>query len=276
MKVVRRAAKCIFTKTKIPGASYVINQYVGCEHACVYCYAKFMCRWKSYGAWGSWVEAKVNAPTLIKGKYVRGRVYMSSVSDPYQPIERKLLLTRRVLANMHKGVRLSVLTKSDLILRDLDVLSEFKDVEVGLTVSGLDRKFEPYAATHEQRVAALKTLSENEMRVYAFISPIIPHFTDIEAVVRETKNFVDYYWLELLNLQACGTKCVRLLESVAPESLKILSNETLLKNYVRDDLKKILEKMNVAIRGIVVHPVASKRRWIVIRRDGVMRPISFV
>ena len=82
MKVVRRAAKCIFTKTKIPGASYVINQYVGCEHACVYCYAKFMCRWKSYGAWGSWVEAKVNAPTLIKGKYVRGRVYKKSLRKP--------------------------------------------------------------------------------------------------------------------------------------------------------------------------------------------------
>lgn len=274
MKVVKRAAKRIFTRTRIPGASYVINQYVGCEHACLYCYAKFMCRWKDYGVWGSWVEAKINAPTLVKGKHVRGRVYMSSVSDPYQPVEAELLLTQRVLTNMHKGVRLSVLTKSDLVLRDLDVLREFRDLEVGLTVSGLDRKFEPRAAAHERRVAALKTLSERGIRAYTFISPVIPHVTDVESVVRETRSFADYYWLELLNLRACGTECVRLLECTAPEGLKILSDEHMLRNYVRS-LKELLERMNVAVEGIVVHQSVG-RQWLVVKppKCEATQPIS--
>jgi len=81
-----------------------------------------MCKWKQHGEWGSWVEVKVNAPELVKLKHPAGNVYMSSVSDPYQPIEKELQLTRRVLLNMDKSVHLSVQTKSNLILRDIDVL----------------------------------------------------------------------------------------------------------------------------------------------------------
>ncbi len=96
-KIIKVQAKSIFSKTKIPGCDFVLNPYVGCEHACKYCYAKFMCRWKNHGRWGDWVEVKENAPELVRGKYVDGAVYMASVSDAYQPIEKKLMITRKVL-----------------------------------------------------------------------------------------------------------------------------------------------------------------------------------
>lgn len=77
-----------FYPSKLPGADYVINQYIGCQHACKYCYAKFVSRWYNYGLWGKWVVVKENMPELVKDKFVEGIVYMSSISDAYQPIEQ--------------------------------------------------------------------------------------------------------------------------------------------------------------------------------------------
>ena len=92
-KIIKTQVKEIFTKTKLPGCDWVINQYVGCGHNCSYCYARFISRWKGYGEWGSWIEVKVNAPELVKSKFVKGKVFMSSVSDAYQPIEKEILGT---------------------------------------------------------------------------------------------------------------------------------------------------------------------------------------
>ena len=141
-KLIKVKAKEIFTKTKLPGSDWVINQYVGCEHACLYCYAKFISRWRpaNYGKWGTWVEAKMNAPELVKGRYVKGWVYMSSISDPYQPVEKELKLTRRILENLDKRTKLSIQTKSDLVLRDLDLFKKFKTIEVGLTINSFTGK----------------------------------------------------------------------------------------------------------------------------------------
>ncbi|RJO60248.1 radical SAM protein [candidate division WS5 bacterium] len=195
MKIIETEAKNLLTKTGIPGADWVINQYVGCQFGCLYCYAKFMCRFKprEYGKWGTWVEAKANAVHLIKDKEISGRVFMSSVSDPYQPIERKLELTREILKSLDKNAELSILTKSDLVTRDIDILKQFKNVEVGLTINtfstspsvipaeaGIQKPiasksiFEPYSPPSERRIEALKKLHGSGIKTYAFISPIIP------------------------------------------------------------------------------------------------------
>lgn len=196
IKIIKIKAKKAFTLTKIPGANYVINQYIGCEHACLYCYAKFMCKWYNYGKWGSWVVVKENLPELVKKENVKGKVYMSSVSDAYQPVEANLKLTRNILKNMDKNINLSILTKSDLVLRDIDIFKEFKNIEVGLTInsfeSKLKKEIEPYSTPNEKRINSLKILHENGIKNYAFISPIIPYLTDIEQLIRETKNFVDF------------------------------------------------------------------------------------
>ena len=164
MKIVKAKAKRAFTPTKIPGADYVINQYIGCEHACLYCYAKFVCRWYNYGKWGKWIVIKENLPELVKKeKNVKGKVYMSSISDPYQPIEKKVKLTRKILKNMNKKIKLDILTKSDLVLRDIDVFKEFEDIEVGLTINDFDKlkEIEPFSPSNKKRINALKKLHEN-------------------------------------------------------------------------------------------------------------------
>lgn len=146
--------KKAFHRTKIPGARYVINQYIGCQHACKYCYARFLCKWYNYGHWGEWIIVRKNLPELVKMEKVKGSIYMSSISDPYQPIERDFKLTQRILKNMNKKARLSILTKSSLIVRDIDIIKEFEFIEVGLTINGFEEKvrkeIEPNASKNQE------------------------------------------------------------------------------------------------------------------------------
>ena len=257
-KIFKVKAKSIFTRTKIPGAKWVINQYVGCQHSCSYCYAKFMCRWRpeSYGKWGSWVEAKINAPELIKGKYVDGWVYMSSVSDAYQSIEKELELTRRVLENLNKRIKLSILTKSDLVLRDIDILKKFNNLEVGLTINSFDGKlkeiFEPFSPTNQARINALKILKENNIKTYAFISPIIPGLIDIKKIIKQTKNFTDFYWFEFLNLRLAGQEFTKILKRKFPGSFEIMNNKTKFNGFLKE-CREIIDSEKINCRGIEIH-----------------------
>ncbi|AIF69729.1 hypothetical protein PAP_06670 [Palaeococcus pacificus DY20341] len=263
INIIKTKAKSIYTKSKIPGVDYVINQYAGCQFACKYCYAKFICRWKPYGEWGTWVETKVNAPELARRR-VEGSVVMSSISDAYQPIERELKLTRKVLQYMDKRNELSILTKSPLVLRDIDLLKLFEKVEVGLTINSFEGKekalIEPLTPSQKLRVDVLKELHEENMTTYAFISPIIPHLTDVEAIVRETKDFVDYYFFEVLNLRAAGGEFQRLLKEHFPESYETMVGEEKFWSFIKE-LKDSIKRFNIKTEGIEVH----KQGWKVVR-----------
>ena len=185
-------SKSILTPSKLPDADYVINPYTGCRFGCTYCYASFMGRYvgKDIRDWGDYVFIKENAPELLKEDLEkvknkgRGKsILLSSVTDPYQGLEAKYKLTRRcleVLLEWGFEGTLSILTKSDLVLRDVDLLKQFKNVEVGLTVTSTDddisRYFEKYAPKVSQRFIALKKLNEAGIRTYAFVGPLLPHF----------------------------------------------------------------------------------------------------
>jgi len=251
MKIIRKRAKTGFGRSKI--ADCVLNQYIGCLHGCRYCYVKSVCR-SNYGEWGTWVVVRENIPELIRGKFVKGEVIMSSLSDPYQQIESKIKLTRRVLEYMNKNVKLRLLTKSDLVLRDLDVFKEFRDVHVGLTInsfnSKLRREIEIRAVDMERRFNALKVLNENRIKTFGFIAPVIPRLTDLEYVVRETRDFVDYYIVEVLNLRVSGDFVFWLSEK-HPESYRILSNRDRFKSFVQD-LKAQIERLNIKVLDLVV------------------------
>ena len=263
MKIIKKKTKNIFTKTKLPGCDFVINQYVGCGHACLYCYANAICKWlwrmkgkKNYGKWGSWVEVRVNAPELVKGKKIKGLVWMSSISDPYQPIERKLKLTRRILENMDKNIELAIQTKSNLILRDIDLFKKFKKIEIGLTINGFEGKikelFEPNSSTHKERVETLKILKENGIKTYAFVSPIIFNLVNVKKCIKETKNFVDDYWFEILNLRASGKEFQDILRKRFSESYQMMMNKGKFRKFVKN-LKEIIKKAKIKTPGIVIH-----------------------
>lgn len=255
VRVIERKAKSLYTRSKIPGVEWAVNQYVGCTFACEYCYAKFLTRWKDYGRWGSWVEVKTNAPELAR-KHVSGSVVMSTVSDPYQPIEAELKLTRRVLRYMDKRNELSVLTKSPLVTRDIDIFALFRSIEVGLTINGFTgrekRLFEPLTPVHGARVSALKELKEAGLKTYVFVSPIIPEVTDVSAMVEDTRGFADYYFFEVLNLRASGREFQELLRDEYPESYEVLTDEEKFEEFLWG-LKKEIRSLGVKAQGIETH-----------------------
>lgn len=258
VKLIKVKAKEIFTRTKLPGTKWAINQYVGCQHACLYCYAKFISRWRpgNYGRWGSWVEAKMNAPELVKGRYIDGWVYMSSISDPYQPVEKELKLTGSILENLDKRTKLAIQTKSDLVLRDIDLLKEFKTIQVGLTINSLSGKakkiFEPFSPSNEARVKALKTLKENGIETYTFVSPIIPGLINLKDVIRKTKAFTDSYWFEFINIRGAGKEFMNVLKKKFPKSYDILIDKKDFSEFIKE-CRKIISSENIKIQGIVIH-----------------------
>ncbi|NJE46932.1 radical SAM protein [Thermococcus sp. GR7] len=255
VEVLKRKAKSIYTRSKIPGVNWTVNQYVGCAFACRYCYAKFLCRWRDYGEWGSWVEVKTNAPEFAR-KRVQGSVVMSTVSDPYQPIEAELKLTRRVLRYMDKRNELSILTRSPLVTRDIDLFREFRSIEVGLTINGVDgrekRLFEPLAPLHKARVNALQTLYDESVRTYVFVSPIIPGVTDVRTIVEETRGLADYYFFEVLNLRAAGREFERLLMEEYSESYEVLTDNEKFESFI-GALKKEIKALKVRAEGVETH-----------------------
>ena len=140
MQVREIEVKSILTKSRIPTVPYAVNPYIGCGHNCLYCYATFMKRFTGHTeAWGSFVDVKINAPEVLERQLKRAKkdtILLSSVCDPYQQIEKKYRLTRRCIEVILKhGFPLDILTKSDLVLRDLDLLKQFKEVTVGWSIT---------------------------------------------------------------------------------------------------------------------------------------------
>ena len=258
VKIIKVKAKSIFTRSKLPGAKWVINQYVGCQYACSYCYAKFISKWrpKNYGKWGKWVEVKVNAPDLVKEKYVKGSVYMSSISDPYQNIEKELEITKRILENLDKRTNLSIQTKSNLVLRDLNIIKQFKNIEVGLTINSfkdnLKNIFEPYSPSNNIRIETLKTLKKEGLSTYAFISPIIPGLINLRKVIKETKNFADYYFFEIINTRGAGREFMNILKNKFPKSYNVLKDKERFSEFI-EECKSIISSENIRVKGTIIH-----------------------
>jgi DNA repair photolyase len=167
-----------------------------------------------------------------------------------------LKLTRKILENMEKDIRLGIQTKSDLVLRDLDLIKKFKDIEVGFTINGFESKikkiFEPYSSTHQQRLNALKILKENGIRTYAFISPIIPNLVDVKKCIEETKKFVDFYIFETLNWEAADKAFQNILKKKFPKSYEIIRDKEKFLKFAKN-LKEIIKKENIKVHGIMIH-----------------------
>jgi DNA repair photolyase len=183
-------AKAILSVSKI--YDYVINPYVGCQHGCSYCYARFMKRFTGHKEpWGEFVDAKINAPDLLSreiGRKKKGTVWVSGVCDPYQPLEARYRLTRNCLEILarHKWP-VVIQTRSPLVLRDLDIFQKAEDFEVGLTVTTADERiaglFEPHAPPIKDRIDALRALHQAAIRTYVMIAPMLPGAAELGAAL---------------------------------------------------------------------------------------------
>ncbi|MDI6644034.1 MAG: radical SAM protein [Methanobacteriaceae archaeon] len=202
-------SKSILSKTAIPKADYVINPYIGCSHGCIYCYARFMKRFTGHKEpWGSFLDIKINSPQLVPkktNKYHDKYILISSVTDPYLQFEREYQITRKILENLLPlDLNLMILTKSHLVLRDLDIIKKFQKKEVGISISTLDedlrKKLEPSAPSIQSRLNTLNRIHKQGVRNYLFISPIFPYLTDWKQIIDLTRDYVDYYMFENLNV----------------------------------------------------------------------------
>ena len=196
-------AKTLLSRSKV--FDYTINPYVGCEHGCTYCYARFMKRFTGHKeAWGEFVDVKVNAASLLEREVKRkpvGKVWMSGICDPYQPIEKKYELTKKCLETLLKHRWPVVIqTKSPLVLRDMALLRNSEGVEVGLTITTAEDRirkiFEPKAPSIEERLNALKRLYLAGVKTFAMIAPILP---EAEGLVSQLTGKVDYVLIDRLN-----------------------------------------------------------------------------
>lgn len=191
LRIRTQTAKSIFVASKIPDADFVANPYTGCQFGCLYCYAVFSCRFvqEPRSAWGDFVVVKENAIELAKAQLARwparrreATIFLSSITDPYQGIEKNRQLTRGILeALVHAGYqgKVTILTKSPLVLRDIDLLQQLNS-EVGLTITTTDdrlsRFLEVSAPLASKRLQTLQALHQAGLKTYAFVGPIFPHY----------------------------------------------------------------------------------------------------
>jgi DNA repair photolyase len=203
MIVKETIAKGILSKSQI--YDYALNAYVGCQHKCIYCYAKFMKRFTGHREpWGDFVDVKINALELlakeVKKKKI-GRVWISGVCDAYQPLERKYQLTRGCIEMLvDNGWPFTIQTKSPLVVRDIELLKKSADCEVGFTITTADEKvrkiFEPNAPPIAKRVEALDILHSAGIRTFVMIAPMLP---GVERLVGTLKGNVDHVLIDRLN-----------------------------------------------------------------------------
>lgn len=198
-------AKSILNRSKI--FDYCLNPFLGCQHACRYCYAAlFMRRYSGHQEpWGSFVEIKINAPQLLKKQLAtarRGTIWISSVCDPYQPVEEKFALTRKCLVEIIPfQFPVFIQTKSDLVVRDLDILASLQELEVGFSIATDSDKvaalFEPGAPSITRRIKALEKIKARKIKTFAFIGPLLP--LNPSRLINLLSGLVDKIFIDRLN-----------------------------------------------------------------------------
>lgn len=211
MEIRNRTCKSALSASTLPGLTYSLNPYRGCQHDCAYCYAPCVLR-TPRGQWGNVVEVKTNIPVVLARELRTkkpGVVGVSTVTDPYQPLERTYGLTRSCLEQLlSHDFPTHIQTKSALVTRDIDLLSRFSDAQVMMSIGTLDDKerrlLEPVASPIPERLDALKSLHDAGVNISVFFGPVYPTIT-VEDVPHILDVFqeagVSELWIDRLNLK---------------------------------------------------------------------------
>ncbi len=226
MIVNQTTAKSIITKSNIPGIDFVINPYIGCQHACIYCYAEFMKRFTGHGGdtWGDFLDVKnYDWKKIRPEKYDGKTILLSSVTDPYTPLEVKYENTRRILERLiGTKAHVQILTKSGLVERDIDLFKQFENIQVGISLNSVDEEFariiEPRASKPQDRLSALQTVVDAGISTYVFVSPIFPKISDWKAIVEAALPITDDFRFENLNFRGHNIpRIMKLISEKYPE-----------------------------------------------------------
>ena len=219
--------KSVLSKSNLPVCEYSVNPYVGCTHGRKYCYASFMKRFTGHAEpWGTFLDVKLWPEIKNPQRYAGKELFLGSVTDPYLPQEEQYGRTRALLEQLQgSGAKLSIATKSDLILRDLDLIKAFPDARVSWSVNTLDEDFKndmDNAVSIARRLAAMEAFYRAGIRTTCFVSPIFPGITDAEAIIRRVKGQCHLIWLENLNLRGSfKTVIMAYIQSTRPHLLPL-------------------------------------------------------
>src|SRR3989442_1792346 len=168
-------------KDPLPDVDYSFNPYVGCYHACVFCYTPRLMQ-TNRTAWGMSVVVKRNAATVLARevrRMPRGLVMISTATDPYQFVEGKYRITRHALEVLLRAQwPVSILSRSPLMIRDLDLFTQFSEIEVGMSVPTLDDAaralLEPWAPPIDARLRCLRALADAGLTTFVGFAPAYP------------------------------------------------------------------------------------------------------
>ncbi len=193
-------------KSDIPGIDFVINSYVGCPNGCMYCYASFMKNLSKHNEeWGEFLDVKLSNYKL-KSISIKNKTYlMSGTTDCYNEYEKQYELTRNILKQLiNFDFNLIIETKNSLILRDLDLLKQIKNLKVIISLNTLDDKLRrdlEKNSSIKDRLETLKELNKNNIYTVLNISPLLPYLTNYKEIINKTKDFVQEYQFEFLKLR---------------------------------------------------------------------------
>ncbi len=211
MRVLEMKAKSALNRSGMVELDYAFNAYLGCAHGCRYCYAADITPGESAETWGDTVRVRTNIIGVlqkeIKSKR-RGLVGISTITDPYQPIEARYRLSRQAIGLLlANGFRVSIQTKSPLVLRDLDILRGKKGLDAGVSLATPDKEIsrliDRKSPLPDARIRTLRGLSRNGIKTWMFLGPIIPGINDsdesIEALISIASDLKIRVIYDLLN-----------------------------------------------------------------------------
>ncbi len=263
MKVMEKECKSIISESGIYDVNYSINPYIGCEHGCKYCYAKFMKRFTSHAEnWGEFVDVKINSPKILEKdlmKRSKGSILLSSVTDPYQPQEKEYELTRKILKRLSDSkFSINILTKSDLIVRDLEVLESFdsRRLSVGFTINFLKEKdreiWEPESSKISDRLEALAEISEKGIDCYVHVGPFLEGITDIEKIAENIEPYAEELQIESINMKDNKNNIMSSIKNQYPHLEKkyehILKDKFSHRRKLKEKTKEMENKVDIPIR----------------------------
>lgn len=262
------------TKSNLPASDYVINPYIGCPHGCNYCYASFMKRFTGHKeAWGEFLDVKKCNKEINLKKISGKNVFLSSVTDCYNEYEEKYCITRNILKQLLlSDCKLSISTKSKLILRDLDLLKQIRNVIVCISINTLDENLKndmDKASSIKDRLETLKILHQNGIYTVLFMSPIFPYITKWKEIIRTTQKYVDEYWFENLNLRGSYKSTIlnyikKNYNELYLKYLDIYDNKN--NDYwenLSDEISEYCDKNNIKYINYFYHDKLVKRKEII-------------
>jgi DNA repair photolyase len=221
MRVVEFPGRQLIEPSTLEYYGYTLTPYVGCQHRCLYCYAQNNAEVDWDNEVGVIPDFRLRLEEGLRDLKPQV-IYVAGDTDPYQPIEAEYECTRQVLEYLaKKGFSASILTKSDLVTRDFDILTTMPEASVGFSVAFNDEAtrtgFEMNTKPTSERLKALREAKGAGLETYVLICPVMPHLTDTEALIEEVRAFADRIWVYSLSIESESGRNWKRVEGIVRE-----------------------------------------------------------